>query len=308
MARPRIVLDCDPGHDDAIALMLAARHADLVGITTVAGNVGLDRTTVNALVITELLAVDVPVHAGAARPLLAPVRTAESVHGTSGLDGADLPPPTRIPASADGVGFLIDTLRTDSVEWLVATGPLTNIALALRHAPDLSERITGISLMGGSATVGNRSATAEFNVWADPEAAAIVFESGARIVMSGLNVTYQLQATPTRREALAGTGSRTGKVLADLLTFYAKAYEKYVGFDGPAVHDACAVLALTHPELFAGSDAHVVVETAGHHTRGMTVVDRRPLVSPVASTAHVLETIDADAAFDLIIAAAAAYP
>jgi inosine-uridine nucleoside N-ribohydrolase len=308
MAPPRLLIDCDPGHDDAIALVLAARHAELVGITTVAGNVPLERTTANALAIMELIGVTVPVHAGAARPLLAPPRTAEAVHGTTGLDGADLPAPTRGPDSADGVGFLIERIRAEEGLWLVATGPLTNVALALRLAPDLSGRLAGISLMGGSATHGNRSAAAEFNVWADPEAAAIVFECGARIVMSGLHLTMQLLATSERREALRATGTRTGAVLADLLTFYARAYARYRGFDGPAVHDACAVLALTHGDLFRGCDAHVVVETAGLHTRGMTVVDRRPLVELRAPTARVLDHVDADAAFGVITAAAASFP
>jgi inosine-uridine nucleoside N-ribohydrolase len=308
MAPPRILLDCDPGHDDAIALVLAARHAELMGITTVAGNVSLERTTVNALAITELIAADVPVHAGAARPLLAPAHTAERVHGASGLDGAELPTPSRGPDSADAIGFLIERGRAEEGLWLVATGPLTNVALALRLAPDLARRLAGISLMGGSATHGNRSAVAEFNIWADPEAAAIVFECGARIVMSGLHLTMQLLATPARREALRVTGTRTGAVLADLLTFYARAYQSYRGFDGPAVHDACAVLALTHSYLFRGGDAHVVVETAGRHTRGMTVVDRRPLVDAPAPTALVLDQVDAEGAFDVITATAATFP
>jgi inosine-uridine nucleoside N-ribohydrolase len=307
MAPPRTLVDCDPGHDDAIALVLAARFTELVGITTVAGNVPLARTTANALAITELIGVDAPVHAGAARPLLAPLRTSEGVHGTSGLDGAELPVPTRTAASDDGIGFLIERIRAEEGLWLVAIGPLTNVALALRHAPDLAHRLAGISLMGGSATYGNRSATAEFNVWADPDSAAIVFESGARIVMSGLHLTMQLLATPARRDGLRAAGTRTGATLADLLTFYARAYERYRDFAGPAVHDACAVLAVTHPELFRGEDANVVVETVGHHTRGMTVVDRRPLVEPPAPTALVLDTVDAEAAFAVITEAAASF-
>jgi inosine-uridine nucleoside N-ribohydrolase len=308
MAPLRVLVDCDPGHDDAIALVLAARHTDLVGITTVAGNAPLERTTANALAVTEMIGVDVPVHAGASRPLLAPLRTAEVIHGQSGLDGADLPTPSRGPASSDAVGYLIETVRAEEGLWLVAVGPLTNVALALRHAPELADRLAGISLMGGSATFGNRTAVAEFNIWADPEAAAIVFESGARIVMSGLNLTLQLLATPERRDALRATGTRTGATLADLLTFYARAYTKYRGFAGPAVHDACAVLALTHPELVRGEDAHVVIETDGTHTRGMTVVDRRPLAEPPPATVHVLETIAAHEAFAVIVEAAARFP
>ena len=168
-----IILDCDPGHDDAIAMVVAARHTNLLGITTVAGNAPLESTTHNAIVVRDLLGIDVPVHSGASRPLIAPPRHAGYVHGESGLDGADLPPPSGPPASRDAVGFIIDTVRSNDGVWLVPTGPMTNIALALRSAPDIASRIAGISFMGGGL-FGNRTPTAEFNIWADPEAAAIV--------------------------------------------------------------------------------------------------------------------------------------
>jgi hypothetical protein len=165
--RPRILLDCDPGHDDVVAIIVANHAADLVGITTVAGNAPLDRTTYNACVMRDLLGLTAPVHSGAVRPLIAPPLTATFVHGESGLDGADLPAPARGADSTDAVGFIIDTCRAAEGTWLVPTGPLTNIALALRAAPDLVDRIAGISLMGGG-TFGNRAVMSEFNIWADP--------------------------------------------------------------------------------------------------------------------------------------------
>ena len=170
---------------------------NLLGITTVAGNAPLESTTHNAIVVRDLLGIDVPVHSGASRPLIAPPRHAGYVHGESGLDGADLPPPSGPPASRDAVGFIIDTVRNNDGVWLVPTGPLTNIALALRSAPDLAARIAGISFMGGGL-FGNRTPTAEFNIWADPEAAAIVVGYGGPLIMTGLDVTHQLQATPER--------------------------------------------------------------------------------------------------------------
>ncbi|MGD9999970.1 MAG: nucleoside hydrolase, partial [Ilumatobacteraceae bacterium] len=199
--RPSIVLDCDPGHDDAIAIIVAARHTDLLGITTVAGNAPLERTTRNALIVRELLGIDVPVHSGAARPLVAEPKHAEYVHGASGMDGAELPEPTRPVDGTDAVEFIVETCRANEGTWLVPVGPLTNIALALRVAPDLARRIAGISLMGGG-TVGNRTPVAEFNIWADPEAAAAVFGYGGPLVMSGLDLTFQFQATPARIAAV----------------------------------------------------------------------------------------------------------
>ena len=175
--RPRILVDCDPGHDDAVALVVAARFGDLVGVTTVAGNAPLTHTTRNARIVLDLIGSDVPLHSGAQRPLVAPARHAQNVHGESGLDGADLPEPSRPADSADAIGFIIDTCRATEGLWLVPVGPLTNIALALRSAPDLADRIAGISLMGGG-TFGNRTSAAEFNIWADPDAAAIVYGYG----------------------------------------------------------------------------------------------------------------------------------
>lgn len=300
-----VILDCDPGHDDAIAIVVAARHTELLGITTVAGNAPVESTTHNALVMTTLLGLDVPVHRGAGRPLLAPPRHASYVHGESGLDGADLPPPDRGTAGDDAAAFIVDTCREREGVWLVATGPLTNVAIALRRAPDLAGRIAGISVMGGGL-FGNRSAAAEFNIWADPEAAAMVFEYGGPLIQSGLHLTHQLQATPARVEAIRRLPGRLAAVLADLLAYFSEGYvRRYHHMEGAAVHDPAAVLVLSHPHLFTRRFAHVVVETQGLHTRGMTVIDQRDLVERPDPNCDVLMGVDAAAAFAVITAAVA---
>ena len=308
MAVP-VIVDCDPGHDDAIALVVAARHTELLGVTTVAGNAPIERTTRNALVILDLLGHDAPVHQGAARPLLAAPVHAGYVHGESGLDGADLPEPERTVAGEDAVAFIVETARAREGVWLVPTGPLTNIALALRRAPDLPGRIAGISLMGGSATVGNRTAVAEFNIRADPEAAAVVFDYGGPLIQAGLHLTHELQTTPERLEALRAMPNRLGPLLGQLLEFFAATYiTRHDGFVGAPVHDVCAVLALTHPDLFTRRAAHVVVETGGPHTRGMTVVDLRTLKDRPAPNVELLMSIDEQAGFQVILDAVASFP
>ncbi len=304
----RALLDCDPGHDDAVAIMLACRHLDLVGVTTVGGNAGLEKTTRNALVVLDLVGrADIPVHAGAAHPLIQPLHTAEYIHGESGLAGADLPAPSRGATSTHAIGYLIDTIRAEEGLWLVVTGPMTNVALALRAAPDLAGRLAGISFMGGGATFGNRTPVAEFNVWCDPEAAAIVVDTGVPLIMSGLDVTHQFQASPARIRRLRENGNRTSALFADLLTEFSRNYlELWAGFEGAAVHDPIAVLALSHPHLLTMQPGHVAIETAGTHTRGMTVVDQRGLIHrPVPPNAQIVTGVNADAAFDLIIEAAA---
>ena len=309
--RPRVLLDCDPGHDDAMAIVAAARHAELVGITTVAGNAPLERTTHNALVVRDLLGLDVPVHSGCAQPVLGPLghgaAHSVAVHGHSGLDGADLPAPTTPLDGTDAVAFIVDTCRTIDDVWLVPVGPLTNIALALRTAPDITDRIAGISLMGGG-TFGNRTPVGEFNVWADPEAAAIVFGYGGPLVMAGLDVTHQFQATPERVAAIGALPGVLAAVLVDLLTFFSDNYRSRHdpgSMRGAAVHDPLAVLAVTHPDLFGRAARHVAIETRGEHTRGMTVIDQRAITARAAPNCDVLTTVDDTAAFDLLVAAIA---
>jgi inosine-uridine nucleoside N-ribohydrolase len=305
----RVLLDCDPGHDDAMAIVAAAHHAELVGITTVAGNAPLDRTTHNALVMRDLLGLDVPVHAGSPRPLVAEPRAAPFVHGDSGLDGADLPAPTTPLDGNDAVGFIVDTCRALDDVWLVPVGPLTNIALALRTAPDIADRIAGISLMGGGS-FGNRTPTGEFNVWADPEAAAIVFGYGGPLVMAGLDVTHRFLATPERIATIDALDGTLAAVLAELLRFFSANYlsrHDPGSMRGAAVHDPLAVFAVTHPDLFGRAARHVVIETRGEHTRGMTVIDQRSVTSRAAPNCDVLTAVDDDAVFDLLVAAIARY-
>ncbi len=295
-----IILDCDPGHDDAIAMVVAARHANLLGITTVAGNAPLERTTRNAIIVRDLLGIDVPVHSGANRPLVAPPQHASYVHGESGMDGADLPEPSGPPASTDAVGFIIETCRAHEGAWLVPTGPLTNIALALRAAPDLADRIAGISLMGGGS-FGNRTAAAEFNIWCDPEAAAIVFEYGGALIQAGLDVTHRFQATTERIERVRVLPGRLAAVLTDLFVFFSNTYvSRHDDMEGAAVHDPCAVMALTHPHLFTTQRRHVSVEIHGTQTRGMTVIDERRLRERPGPNCTVLTDVDASAGFHVI--------
>ncbi|MBU6316148.1 MAG: nucleoside hydrolase [Acidobacteria bacterium] len=300
-----IILDCDPGHDDAIAILVAARHSDVLGITTVAGNAPLSATTRNAIIVRDLLGLTAPVHSGAERPLVREPKHADYVHGKSGMDGADLPEPSGPPESTDAVGFIIDTCRANPGVWLVPTGPLTNIALALRAAPDLKDHIAGISLMGGG-TFGNRTAAAEFNIWCDPEAADIVFHWGGPLIMSGLDLTHRFQALPHRIETVRALQGRLATVLADLLDFFSGTYtSRHHGIGGAPVHDPLAVMALTHPQLFTTRNAHVAIETAGTRTLGMTVIDQRDLKEVPEGNCTWQTDVDADAAWQVVVDAIA---
>jgi len=312
VVRPRLLLDCDPGHDDAVAMVAAAAFADVVGIVTVAGNVSLERTTYNALAMRDLIGIDAPLHSGCARPLVAPPRDAGAIHGESGLDGATLPEPTTPIDGTDGVEFIIDTCRAEEGVWLVPTGPLTNIGAAFRLAPDLPARVAGVSLMGGGS-FGNRTALAEFNVWADPEAASIVFDAfdpstpgsaAGPLIMAGLDLTHQFQVTPQRIEQTRAIPGRLAATLADLFDFFTGNYLQRHddgALAGAALHDPLAVLAITHPELFGYVSRHVVVETRGQHTAGVTVIDERNLLERSEANCRVLTTVDADAAFALVL-------
>jgi len=306
--RPNIILDCDPGHDDAFALIVAAKFTNLVGVTTVAGNAALELTTRNARIILDLCGSSAPLHSGADRPLVQPPVFADYVHGKSGMDGATLPEPSRPADSPHAIDFIIDTVRSRDDVWLVPTGPLTNIALALTRAPDLASRLAGISLMGGGR-LGNRTPTAEFNIWLDPEAAATVFACGAPITMAGLHLTHEFQASPERIALVERSHATLGPILAGLLRFFSGTYvNRHHGFVGAAMHDVCSVLALTHPTLFTTSQKFVGIDLHGNHTRGMTVIDDRALVDRPTANATMLETIDADAGFAAICDAVRACP
>jgi inosine-uridine nucleoside N-ribohydrolase len=295
MALQPLLVDCDPGHDDVVAILTAAHYGNLVGITTVAGNVGLEHTTYNALVTRELAAIDVPVHAGAACPLGGAARDAAHVHGATGLAGVEVPTPTRAVDGDDAAGFIIETARATSGLWLVAIGPLTNVAVALQRAPELADSLAGISIMGGG-TFGNATAAAEFNIWADPEAADVVFGAGARIRMCGLDVTHQVCVDDPFLARLDGTDTPVCAFTGGLLRHYRATIQDLVNEDLAALHDPCAVLAVTHPELFVITDHHVRIELEGTHTRGMTVIDRRVTRGP----AEVCWSVDAVAALRLV--------
>lgn len=305
---PNIILDCDPGHDDAFALIVAAKFCNVLGVTTVAGNAPLELTTRNARIILDLCGSTAPLHSGADKPLVQPPVFADYVHGKSGMDGAELPEPSRPADSTHAIDFIIDMVRSRDDVWLVPTGPLTNVALALTRAPDIAARLRGISLMGGGR-FGNRTPSAEFNIWLDPEAAATVFMSGAPIVMAGLHLTHEFQASPSRIAAVESAHPRVGPLLAGLLRFFSGTYvNRHVGFEGAAMHDVCSVLALTHPELFETSSRYVAVDLHGNHTRGMTVIDDRQLIDRPSANATVLEAIDADRGFSVIVDAVRACP
>lgn len=298
--RLRVVLDGDPGHDDLIAIAVAARHAALVGITAVAGNAPLAATALNARRAVDLFGLHVPVHAGADRPLLAEPAFNPDIHGSSGLDGPEPFDPATPLSSTDAVGFLIESARAAEGLWLVVTGPMTNVALALRAAPDFARRLGGISFMGGSAARGNVTASAEFNVGFDPEAAALVIGSGVPLRMCGLHLSAQVEVDASEIAALRAEGSRRSVFVADCLGSYLTAIQRVRQGRAVALHDPCAVLGLTHPQLFAFAQRRVDVELTGAHTRGMTVVDQRGSDPPERRNVLVADRIDGPAAKALI--------
>lgn len=305
-----IILDCDPGHDDAVAIALACARQELSvrAVTTVAGNADLERTTRNALrVLTLLERTDVPVAAGADRPLIREPWVPVAFHGESGLDGSDLPEPAVGPAASTAVE-LISSLLRDTTEpiTIVATGPLTNIALLLRAAPALRDRIAEISLMGGSLGEGNTTASAEFNIWSDPEAASIVFDSGIPIRMAGLDVTHQALVLPEDVERLDAIGTRPGRVFADLMRFFAGHHRERYGWEGPAIHDAVAVAWLVVPDLVSSKSLRIDIETGSGPARGRTVADREGLTG-LQPNAEVGIAIDRVRLIDLVVDAISQY-
>ena len=271
-----VIIDCDPGHDDAIALMLAVAspELDLRAVTTVAGNTSLDKTTSNAIRILDLLGRDTPVAAGAERPLVRDLVTAEYVHGLSGMDGPALRPPTRGPDDRHAVELLADTIAaSDRPVTLVPVGPLTNIALLLAVHPHLTERIAQVVLMGGSMGQGNVTPSAEFNIYVDPEAAHRVFSSGLDVTMIGLDVTHQALLTPDAADRLR-SGGPVARFVADLFGFFSRT-ETGGGGRGAPIHDAVAVAHLVWPDLVTIEQRDVMIDL-GEHGRGRTIVDRRP--------------------------------
>jgi len=299
-----ILLDCDPGHDDAVAILLAAGNdaVDLRAITTVAGNCPLDLATRNARRVAALAGLDVPIAAGAAGPRVGELVTAPDIHGETGLDGHDLSEEASLDERS-ALELMVATLEaSDEPLTLVPTGPLTNVAALLEARPDLHERIREIVIMGGSTLRGNTTPAAEFNIWVDPEAAAIVFESALPKTMIGLNLTHQAGATREVLERVQALPGAPARAVADWMAFFGSRYERVFGRFSPPVHDPCTVALLIDPEVMTLTDTFVAVETEGRWTRGMTVVDLHGRLGREPNARVALE-LDAPRFWDLVIGA-----
>ena len=304
MIKRPILLDGDPGHDDAIAWMLAKSSPllDIRAVTSASGNQTIEKTTYNARRVCTLLGIDAPIAMGRPRPLLAEPMNAPSVHGQTGLDGPALPEPTMGLCSCGAVELMARTLRRSAEPvTLVPTGPLTNVAALLLAHPELKSKIAEISLMGGGIAHGNWTAAAEFNILVDPEAADIVFRSGLPIRMSGLDVTLKALIFPEDFERIRAVGNRVAQVVADWLEFFYEFHRK-LGYAGAPVHEAVAVAALLHPKLLETKPLYVEIETQGEYCRGATVGTARK-----APNALVNVGIDRDGFADLLVQAVAAY-
>ncbi|MCF7549948.1 nucleoside hydrolase [Pseudonocardia sp. WMMC193] len=305
-----VLLDCDPGHDDAFALFVALGHPglDLVGVTTVCGNQTVERVTANAAKLLDHLGVEgaLPLARGAERPLARDHRAAPDIHGESGMDGPVLPASSRAldPRPADEL--IVDLVRARPGTVLVATGPLTNLALALRRDPEIARLVGGVAIMGGAVTTGNVTASAEFNIYVDPEAAAEVFAAPWTVTMMGLEVTHQALATPDVRARLAALGGRAAVLGGELLDFFGARYLQHQGFAAPPVHDLCPMVHLVAPEVFTTVEAPVAVEVAGALTLGRTVVDLRD--SPPGPRHVVGLSMDAERFWDVVLEAVARLP
>ncbi|WP_424950253.1 nucleoside hydrolase [Deinococcus sp.] len=301
LPRP-VILDGDPGHDDAVNILLshASPELEVLGVTTTFGNVGLDKTTRNALTTLALIGSQTPVYAGADRPLLVPRLSAESVHGQTGLDGPLLPSATREAEILHAALFIIREVRVRPGEvTLLPTGPLTNLALALRLAPDIAPQVRQIIWMGGSLDVGNWTPAAEFNALCDPHAAQIVFSSGVPITMFGLNATHQAVATPERIAPIRALGTTVGEVVAGLLEFFAEHHRERYGWEGGPLHDPLTCAYLLAPELFGTQPMYVEVDISGGPSSGRTNCDLWNLTGR-APNAEVVMTVDADGFYALL--------
>ncbi len=303
--KQKIILDTDPGQDDALAILLAlgsGEEIDLLGITTVAGNVPLALTTPNAMKICELAGRrDVKIYAGCARPILRPLVTAEYVHGKTGLDGAEFPDPTMPLQDRHAVDFIVDTLmmhKPGSVT-LCPIGPLTNIALAMVKVPAIIPRIKEIVLMGGAMSHGNVTPAAEFNIYVDPHAARVVFEGGVPLTMMGLDVTHRALVNEERLAAISAVGSPVAVAVTGLLDFFNRFDRERYDIPGAPLHDPCVIAYLLRPELFQGKACHVAVETDSEVTMGATMVDWWGSLNHQA-TATVIDQIDAEGFFALL--------
>lgn len=273
----KIILDCDPGHDDAIAMMIAAAHPniELLGVTTVAGNQTVDKTTRNALSVCAIGGFQVPVARGCDRPMIQPQVIADDIHGETGLDGPTLPDPVFDLDPRHAIDFIIDTVmeHEPGTVHLVPVGPLTNIGMAMRKEPRIVERVKSVCLMGGAYTRGNSTPTAEFNIFADPEAASDVFRGAWPVTMVGLDLTHQALATQEMQDRVRAVGGDLAQFVLDIWEFVSGTHFEYSGLPAAAIHDACCVAYLADSKVFTSEKAHVDVELRGDWTRGMTVTN-----------------------------------
>lgn len=305
----KIILDCDPGHDDAVAILLALGNPEIeiVGITTVGGNQSLEKVTYNARAMLEAAhAHDIPVYAGSDRPLVREQEVAESIHGETGLDGVELPVPTRPLEEMHAVNFIVKTIMESEpgTITLVPTGPLTNIALALRMEPRIAERVSEVVLMGGGFHEGNWSAVAEFNIIVDPEAAHIVFNAPWKLTMVGLDLTHQALCTPEVQRRIEAIGTPLAVIVSGLMDFFRKTYQDNQDFVDPPVHDPCTVAYLIDPSVVQTRWCPLDVELHGELTLGMTVADLRgPEPSEEECHTQVATKLDFDKFWNLVIQA-----
>lgn len=303
----KIILDCDPGHDDAVAIMLASANPeiDLIGITTVGGNQSLDKVTYNARAVLQQIGdFNVPVYAGCDRPLVHDLEVAASIHGETGLDGVELPDPVDVPLQKQhAVDYIIDTIMNNEPNTitLVPTGPLTNIAMAARKEPRIVDRVKRVVLMGGGYNIGNWSAVAEFNIKTDPEAGHIVFNEPWDVTMIGLDLTHQALCTPAVQKKIEAIGTPTAKFMSGLMDFFRKSYWGCEEFVDPPVHDPCTVAFLIDPTVIQTRRCPVDVELNGTLTTGMTVADLRGLPkSPEECHTQVATKLDFDKFWGLV--------
>ena len=308
--RRKVILDCDPGHDDAIAILLAARSPalDVRAITVVAGNQTLEKTLHNALRVCSVAGIrDIPIAAGMSRPLVRDQIVAGDIHGASGLDGPALGEPTIAPVPTHAVDLIVEEVLAAPGEiTLVPTGPLTNIAGALRREPKITGKLQGIVLMGGAIAGGNITPAAEFNIYADPEAAHIVFTSGVALAMIGLDVTHQSIPGPRERERIRRIGNPVAKLVDELLEFFGTSYRDVFGFEGPPIHDAVAVAEAIQPGIVRTQRVNVEIETRGALTYGMTVCDMYGITGRAPNCAVGVE-LDRARFYDLLVEGLARY-
>lgn len=305
----KIILDCDPGHDDAIALLLAGAHPkiDLVAVTTVAGNAEIEKTTHNALKVCELAGLhDVPVARGAGKPLFREMNTATEIHGDSGLDGPALPEPTKQVVQEHAVDLIIrELMQSDGEITLVPVGPLTNIAMAMIKEPKIIPKIREIVLMGG-AIFGNWTPAAEFNIYVDAEAAKIVFESGVPITMAGLELTHQAITSEKILQEIKAIDNPVSDFVAELIQFFESTYQEVFGFEGAPIHDACAVAYCIDSNVFTRKKYRVDIETKGEFTYGMTVIDKLSVTGREPNV-YVAEKLNSKLFWELILSTLRSY-